>query len=289
MNLKVLVTMAALFSTTAYAQGFKFDRTQFAGTGCKQGATSTTTSPDGKALSILFDDFAVEVPQMDGDNDNDFANELNRRGGWKNDRNLDHKRCAMTINADVPQGEVIDSIKIKLDMRGSAYIEEDARVVFQSFLRNWKGKSKKFNGHRRGKLIARKAWDESNFEDEWTVSKTITIPINTGCHARSRNKVQFTLNSALMASMGRSRHAEGMAFSTIDSHDFGGKLNFTVITKPCGSRLNGGRQTGRVRVSDNSRNPDDRNHGETRADRDARRRNNRGNNGRGNSRPRRRP
>lgn len=296
MNLKKLLTLTAIVSTmspVAYAKNFKFDKTTFQGTGCKQGTTSTVTSPDGKALSILFDDFIVEVPQMSGDNDNDFANELNPRKGNRNDRNLDHKRCAMYINADVPQGEVIDSIKIKLDMRGSSYIEDNAQVTFQSFLRSWKGRTKRFVGHAKGELLARKQWNSRNFEEEWLVSKTISIPVNTGCHERQRNKVSFVLNNALIAKIGPARPGrgnlsgnrfnigrgedfsmEGTAFSSIDSHDLGGKLQFTVITKPCGSRLNGGRQTGRVRVSDNSRNLDDRNNDETRADRDARRRNN---------------
>ena len=231
MSFRAMIMMVTLFSVNTFAKGFKFHQTQFSGKGCKNGSTSTTTSPDGKALSILFDNFAVEVPQMDGDNDNDFANELNKRRGNKNDRYLDHKRCAMTIHTDLPEGEVIDSIKIKLDMRGSAYIEDDAKVTFQTFLRNWRGKASRYNGHRGGKLIVRKNWDESNFEEEWVVSKTITIPINTACHKRTRNKVLFTLNSALMAKAARGRHSEGMAFSTIDSHDFGGRLNFKVLTK----------------------------------------------------------
>jgi hypothetical protein len=291
MKLKVLVTMAALMSTTAYAaRGFKFDKTNFSGTGCKAGTVSETTSPDGKALSILFDDFIVEVPQMDGDNDNDFENELNQKGR-KNNPNKDHKRCAMLINADVPEGEIIDSIKIKLDMRGSAYIEEDAKVVFQSVLRSWKGRKNKFRGRKGGQVIARKVWNENNYEDEWLVSKTITIPVRTGCHARQRNKVQFVLNNALVAKMKKRGNGEGMAYSSIDSHDFGGKLQVSVVTKPCGSKYHGNsRNNGRARVSDNSRNPNDRNHGETRVDRDARRRNG-GNNGRGRGgrRSRRRP
>lgn len=302
MNWKALLTLSAAvvtMSPTAYAQGFKFDGTQFQGSGCKRGTTSTVTSPDGKSLSILFDDFIVEVPQVSGDNDNDFVNELNPRKALKNDRNIDHKRCAMFINTDLPEGEIIDSIKIKLDMRGSSYIEDNAQVVFQSFLRDWRGLSRSFQNVRQGQLLTRKVWNKNNFEDEWTVSKTVTIPINTGCHERQRNKVAFVLNNALMAKLGPARPArgnggngfsfgrgedfsmEGMAYSSIDSHDFGGKLDFTVITKPCGSRLNGGPQTGRVRISDNSRDLNDRNNDETRADRDARRRDaqaNRGNN-----------
>lgn len=292
MKLKLLVLASVLFSSTAYAQrAFKFEKTGFAGSGCRPGTTSEVVSPDGKSLSILFDDFIVEVPQMDGDNDNDYVNELNEKKVRKNNPNRDHKRCAMFINTDVPEGQIVESIKIKLDMRGSSYIEDNAKVIFQSVLRTWKGRKKRFKGKKSGQLITRKAWNQHNFEDEWLVSKAITIPVNTGCHLRNRNKVQFVLNNALIAKIKRRGGPEGLAYSSIDSHDFGGKVQVAVVTKPCGLRVNGShRNNGRAMVSDNSRDLNDRRHGETRRDRDARRRDARNNrNGRSGRHSRRRP
>lgn len=286
----LVLAMALMTTATAWGQDFSFGTPEFRGTGCKRGTTSTVTSPDGKALSILFDDFAVEVPQVDGDNDNDEIEDgLNNRRMGRFNENIDHKRCAMIIKTDVPQEEIIESISVKLDMRGSAFIDPGANVVFQSRLVNWKGRQARFRGGKAGQMIEKKMWNANNFQEEWVVSKTITIPINTGCHARARNNVEFSINNALIARLNPRRGGEGYAFSTIDSHDLGGRMEFKVKTRPCGSRVRtvapGG--SGRVRVSDNSRDPNDRNHGETRSDRDARRRQAQGNNrGRGQRDPR---
>lgn len=221
----LLMITLLLIATNTMARQFKFDQTKFNGKGCKRGTTSTIVSPDGKTLSILFDDFSVEVPQFDGDNDND--------GGANFDENLDHKKCFITINTDVPVGEMIESVTFDFDIRGSAYIEDNAFIRFMALLTEWRGNSKNFKDNRGGKLIAKQNWHALNMEEEWTISRSVEIPVRTGCQ-RNRNKVQFKMENRLMAFINKRRGGgDGFAFSTIDSQDMGGKLNFRVNTRPC--------------------------------------------------------
>ena len=269
---KLLLASTLLVSSNLlWASDFTFDRPILNGSGCPQGTTSSVISPDGKAISVLFDEFAVEVPQFDGDNDNDQVSDLNPRRGRVFDENLDHKRCSMLLTADVPQGHVIDSVKIKLDMRGSTYVERGARVRFKSMLKNWRARSTR-STNQAGELITQDVWNANNFQDEWNISKTITIPMNTRCHARDRNKVAFTLTNALMAKINtNSNNQDAYAFSTVDSNDVAGEVNLRIVTRPCGSS-GVGNSSGRIRVSDNTRDPNERRGRETREDRDARRR-----------------
>lgn len=224
----LLMIILLLITADTFARAFKFDQTKFRGTGCKKGTTSTIVSPDGQTLSILFDDFSVEVPQYDGDNDNNSD-----RPGTNFDENLDHKKCFITINTDVPVGHTIESVTFDFDIRGSAYIEDNAFIRFMALLTEWKGNSKSFKDRRGGKLIAKQNWHALNMEEEWTISRQVEIPVRTGCQ-RNRNKVVFKMENRLMAFINKRRGGgDGFAFSTIDSQDMGGKLNFRVNTRPC--------------------------------------------------------
>ena len=60
----ILAAAAVLFSAgLAMAQnpGISLGYPGYGGTGCPQGTASATLSPDGTALSVLFDQFVVEA------------------------------------------------------------------------------------------------------------------------------------------------------------------------------------------------------------------------------------
>ena len=69
----------------------------YAGTGCPSGSASATLSPDGSALSVLFDQFTAEA-------------------GGTTGRSMDRKSCDVAIPVQIPQGLSISLYKV--DYRG---------------------------------------------------------------------------------------------------------------------------------------------------------------------------
>ncbi|MGB0453937.1 MAG: DUF4360 domain-containing protein [Bacteriovoracaceae bacterium] len=242
----LLTTLVWTFMTVAEA--LEFETPRFRGSGCKRGTTSSVVSPDGKALSVLFDEFSVEVPQYDGDNDNDFTDDEDKGNKTsKRNENIDYKVCKMVIKTKIPEGKYIDSVSVSLQMRGSTFIENGARVEFRSRLNDWQGRFSKFkknSGRIFGHLIERKRWTENNMEEDWNIDKNITIPVKSECKANQKDFVSFRLTNMLMAKAGR-RAEEAYAMGTLDSNDFSGELNFKVNLKPCPTRGNNNNGRGR--------------------------------------------
>src|SRR5687767_2321492 len=67
------------------------------GSGCPQGTASAVLSPDGKTLSVLFDQFQVEAGRTTG-------------------KQIDRKTCDMGIPVHVPQGFAVSVLQV--DYRG---------------------------------------------------------------------------------------------------------------------------------------------------------------------------
>ena len=58
--MKYLITLS--FFLLNFAYGSSVIGKSLSGTGCNNTNSSMTTSPDGKVISVLFDNFSVEVP-----------------------------------------------------------------------------------------------------------------------------------------------------------------------------------------------------------------------------------
>src|SRR3954468_8775829 len=67
------------------------------GTGCPAGSASAVLSPDGKSLSILFDQYTVQA-------------------GGTTGQQFDRKACSVAIPVHVPQGYAVSILQI--DYRG---------------------------------------------------------------------------------------------------------------------------------------------------------------------------
>ncbi len=91
-----LVIMLLAVSTSALADDLYLGDPIVRGTGCPSDTVSATLSPDGKQLSILFDNYFVEA------------------GG--NGRRFDRKSCNVAIPVHVPQGYSVSIFQV--DYRG---------------------------------------------------------------------------------------------------------------------------------------------------------------------------
>lgn len=86
---KMLVLLALMtFSTLVSAQSVTVRGVRLSGSGCQEATANATTTADGKTLSIIFDNYAVEIGQ-----------------GSTNPQSTSlQKNCRVMIDVDVPAG-----------------------------------------------------------------------------------------------------------------------------------------------------------------------------------------
>lgn len=231
----MITTMATLYSGKVMAEDFQFQTITMNGTGCPEGTTSVIHSPDNKEVSILFDEFMAEVPQYDGDNDNDDSSEGNP--GNRFDSRRSHKLCRINIAAKIPEGHKVEGVEISVDFRGATVVERGSMAMFRSVLMDWRG----LRGRGSGKnVIAQKTWNRPT-EDDWAISENKFIKTNTNCSTRGEQTLNLTMRNVISAILGRRVSPENTsAFISMDSADLAGKLKVKLITKRCGGSSNNG-------------------------------------------------
>jgi hypothetical protein len=235
-ELLMITTLATLYSGKVVAENFQFQSVTMNGTGCPEGTTSVIPSPDNKTVSILFDEFMAEVPQYDGNNDNDDSED--GQAGSRFDERRSHKLCRINIAAKIPTGHKVKGVEVSVDFRGATMVERGSIAMFRSVLTDWRG----LRGRGSGKqIIAHKMWNRAA-DENWTVSETKYIQTNTNCSPSNGDKVlNLTMRNVISAILGRRVSPdETSAFIMMDSADLAGKLKVKLITQRCGSSNGGG-------------------------------------------------
>lgn len=104
------IVLASLFlATAAHADDISLGTPGYGGNGCPADSVSATLSPDGKALSLLFDEYVVEA-------------------GGNSGKSFDRKSCNVAIPVHVPQGRSVSVLAI--DYRGFNQLPRGARSQF---------------------------------------------------------------------------------------------------------------------------------------------------------------
>lgn len=110
MNKTILFLSTILGSSiAAQANDIYLGRPGYGGTGCPAGTVSVTLSPDAQSLSLLFDEYQVEV-------------------GGATGRSLHRKSCNVAIPVNVPQGYSVSVFNV--DYRGYNYLPRSASSQF---------------------------------------------------------------------------------------------------------------------------------------------------------------
>lgn len=229
-----LILSTLVFASYVQAQNVSFRGVTHAGTGCPQGTVSTAISPDGSSLSVIFDEFRAEVPQYDGNNDNDGTTSRGRR----NDRNtttLAHRKCALSFIADLPPGTKADSLEISLEARGATMLDPGVEGSFASILVGYQGIA---NSRGNPTVIINKHWRSRPIaqDDNWVATPKPIVNLNSGCSGANGKSIRFDLKNHVQAEItdgNLSRHG----ILSVDSNDVTGLLKFTVRTRPCGGRM----------------------------------------------------
>ncbi|MDH5580880.1 MAG: DUF4360 domain-containing protein [Bdellovibrionales bacterium] len=203
-------------STIKADTNFRFKDINLLGKGCPDGTFSVVKSPDDQTVSIIFDQFSVEVPQ---------ENKL-----------IDSKSCDIHISSILKNNERVTSIDIDVDYRGFVSIEGNAIAKLQTYLLSWSGPQK--GKLKRKNLAIDKNWSKGAMDD-WYLKKTVSVPINSNCSRHGDDQASFRLKNILLASIpSRSFTADSNALLTFDSSDLKGVFKLKLHTKTCGNSGN---------------------------------------------------
>jgi len=223
-----------LFSIEIYANGLGivFDRPILNGTGCPKGSSAIVMSPDGQTVSLLFDQFVAEVPQFDGNNDNDESSEENEQNSSRLDQDKVHKVCHIHFKATIPEGFKVQQAIVDYDLRGSTFLERKVNAAIRSIFINHKGP----NGENENKnqLLVRKVW-RGDTQEDWILNTSAKIKLNSGCSTRGKRNIHFQLKNILVV---KSRN-DFQGFISLDSQDLVSSLKFKTKIKKCQNGPNG--------------------------------------------------
>lgn len=195
---KLIITFSVIFSALAvHAEGgLQLGNPQYGGTGCPSGSASALASPDGSAISILFDNYVAEAGRTTG-------------------RKVDRKSCNISIPVMVPQGYSVAILAV--DYRGFNVVPRGGmtRLDAEYF---WAGS--------RGPKISRTFRGPEN--DNYTITDELlaTTIVWAPCGA----SVNLRINSSMMA---QSNSAMDQTMGTVDSADISSALVYHLQWRRC--------------------------------------------------------
>lgn len=168
----------------------------YGGSGCPGGSASVTLSPDGKSLTLIFDQFIVEA-------------------GGPTRKRIDRKNCDIAIPVHVPQGMSVSILEV--DYRGFNALPSGAMARFSS---------EYFFAGSRGPQFSRTFMGPLNqdyvINNKLGVQGTVWSP----CGA----DVNLRVNASMMTQT--NRYLED-ALSTVDTADFRAAMVYHLQWQRC--------------------------------------------------------
>ncbi len=191
-----LMTLATISNMALANDDLRLGEPGYGGSGCPAGSASATVSPDGKALSIIFDEYIVEA-------------------GGSVGKSLDRKNCSIAIPVHVPQGFSVSIIDI--DYRGFNSLPRGAMSRFSAeyFFAGMRGPrvQKDFRG---------------GLDEDYIISNKLGL--NATVWSKCGADVNLRINSSLMV---RNTSRKMEALTTVDSADINGGLVYHLAWKRC--------------------------------------------------------
>lgn len=189
-----LAFSAVAAQTASAGDTIRLGHPSYGGNGCPAGSASASVTPDGKAITLLFDDYLVEAG---GDN-----------------RNVVRKSCNISIPVHVPNGFSVSLIDA--DYRGFVDLPRGAQARLNS--------EYFFAGTRGPRFEHRFRGPYSN-----NYTKTHRLAATASVWSRCGADVNLRANTSMMA-RGR-RNVEALA--TVDSADFKAGIVYHVRYRSC--------------------------------------------------------
>jgi hypothetical protein len=190
-------------SSSSYGGDFAITDVNLGGSGCPVNSASATFSPDGKTLSILFDEYYVEAG---GDN-----------------RKLERKNCNVAIGVHVPQGMSVSVFKV--DFRGYVMVPADIkRKAYAQFNVEYF-----FAGQRGPKLV--KKWQSkkhTEIDEDFLLSDLLVgqAMVWSACGADTTIRANTSIRA-------KTNKANDEVYASVDSVDVRGELKYHLQWKKC--------------------------------------------------------
>lgn len=189
---------------SALVKGAKLKNPKLGGTGCPEGTLSASITPDGKTISLIFDNYIAEAGNSVG---------VKR----------DIKNCSVQLPIEVPAGYQFTIVK--LDYRGFNSVPDGGRTRYVTMYSFLDEETKK----QIGKRIRRNYIFSGPLEEEYTISSDVTSkPIWSNCG----KNLEFRLDTRAIAVT----NEEGEdVLATIDSIDasVGTSVEYHLLWKEC--------------------------------------------------------
>ncbi len=194
---KTIATAALLtLGLNAFAQDtIQLGQPAYGGNGCPNGSASATLSPDGKSLSVIFDQFVTEAGPASG-------------------RTLDRKSCNIAVPVFVPGGFSVSILAV--DYRGFVGLPAgaSARLQAEYFFAGMQGP--RFAQDFRGRI-----------DQDYTFNNTL------GVQAMVWSPCGADVNLRVNASMMVRNTTRQDALATVDSADFNAGIIYQVQMRRC--------------------------------------------------------
>lgn len=201
----------------------------YRGAGCPEGSVSTSVSPDGSSLSILFDEFRISLPE-DGGQVEERGRGIPRAPRRKPGTSM--KDCMLRFSASLPIGVRVEAVEISVQARGSTILDPGIRAGFSSMLVGYNGLAQM-----RGRIIPliQKEWNStySPVQDDWLETPVATVPLLSSCARREGRTISFDMKNFLTGEIiGGDLRKQGLI--TVDSADTTGMLKVSLRLRSCG-------------------------------------------------------
>lgn len=190
------IAMGLMLSSAAMANGLVLGQPQYGGNGCPAGSASATVSPDGSAISILFDQYIAEAGATTG-------------------RRVDRKSCNLAVPVQVPQGYSVAVFQV--DYRGFNAVPAGGYNRFDTEY-FWAGA----RGPRMSRVFTGPANSQFSLRDNLVAQTLVWTP----CGA----PVTLRVNSSMMA---QSNAAMDQTLGIVDSADIASGLIYHLQWRRC--------------------------------------------------------
>ncbi len=219
-------------SFSALAQSnITFDQIITTGTGCPQGTVTSIVSPDGTSMSLLFDEFRVEVPNYESTPAPTGRGPTYRPPGANASIYEAHKTCNISFTTTLPAGRMATSLGISLQARGNTMTDAGIQAYFTTILVGHRGLANSVGPQ--VKVVEKKMWmGRVAVGEDWTTDTNVTVPLKANCSSSTNKAIKFELKNHLEAKI-RTNDATKSGIVTVDSNDARGMLTFTLSTTPC--------------------------------------------------------
>lgn len=222
-----------VLSFSALAQSnIVFEQINTNGTGCPQGTVTSIVSPDGTSMSLLFDEFRVEVPNYESTPAPTTGRGPRYRPPGANASIYEaHKTCNIAFTTTLPAGRMATAISISLQARGNTMTDAGIQSYFSTILVGHRGLANSVGPQ--VKVVEKKMWmGRTDIGEDWTTDTNVTVPLRSSCASSSNKSIKFELKNHLEAKI-KTNDATKSGIVTVDSNDARGLLTFTLSTAPC--------------------------------------------------------